>query len=103
MVVLKAGGWSRLMRDKLRNGEMCGSTGRRERIENLRRGTVSKLPGYLVDWGRSRTTVQGLEGIAMKKGTIRRRGKPGVIGQWRAGQETLVGGNEGSGPPKAPH
>ena len=26
----------------------------------------------------------------MKKGTIRRRGKPGVIGQWRADQQSLV-------------
>ena len=52
---------------------------------------VSKSSGYLVDWGRNTPTVQVLEEIAMKKGTIRRKGKGGeVIGTWRADQQSLV-------------
>jgi len=82
--------WSRLMRDKLQNGETCGSTGRRESIKNFQRRAVSKLSRHLIDWGWNTPTAQVLEEIAMKKGTIRRRGRKDVIGQWRADQQSLV-------------
>ncbi len=51
---------------------------------------VSKAGGYLVDWGRNKPSLQELEEIARKKGTIRRRGSKDVIGQWRADQQSLV-------------
>ena len=60
------------MRDKLRNGETCGSTRRREGVKTLQRRAVSKLSLHLVDWRRGRPTLLALEGIGMKKGTIRR-------------------------------
>jgi hypothetical protein len=50
---------------------------------------VSKLWGYLVDWG-DKPTLRVLEEIAMKKGTIRRKGKKDVIGQWQADAHSLV-------------
>ena len=50
----------------------------------------SKSPGYLVDWGRGKPTLQAPEGNTMKTGTIRRRGKKEIIGTWRADQESLV-------------
>src|SRR3990172_5906828 len=40
--------------------------------------------------GAEETDRAGLEGIAMKKGTIRRRGKKEIIGTWRADQQSLV-------------
>ena len=51
---------------------------------------VSKSWGYLVDWGRNTPTVRALEEIAMKKGTIRRKGRGEVVGTWRADQHSLV-------------
>ena len=50
----------------------------------------SKSPGDLVDWGQNTPTVRVLEEIAMKKGTIRRRGRKEVVGTWQADAHSLV-------------
>jgi hypothetical protein len=52
--------------------------------------SVSKAVGDLVDWGRDKATRQVQEGMGMKTGIIRRRGRKEIIGTWRADQHSLV-------------
>ena len=73
------------MRDKLQNGETCGSTGRRESIKNFQRRAVSKLSRHLIDWGWNTPTAQVLEEIA------RRRLQPLVRHEYRGHIEALGG------------